>query len=116
MVEDKKFVFDKRRFPRLTINFEVQIYSANKNLLGKGLTQDISASGMRIKTDVAQSLKMGVELFITFALPEGPLVDKIRGEIKGVVKSTSSQELRLRFTEFKALDLLREYIEKKLNQ
>lgn len=116
MSEDKKFVFDKRRFPRLTINFDVQIYTVAKVLLGKGVTEDISASGMRIKSDIAQSLRNGLEVFITFSLPEGPVVDKIRGEIKGVVKSTSSQEIRLRFTEFKALDLLREYVEKKLNQ
>lgn len=116
MTQDKKFVFDKRRFPRLAISFDVQIYSSTRVFLGNGVTLDISASGMRIKSEIAQSLRMGNEIFVTFSLPEGPVVDKIRGEIKGVVKAMSSQEIRFRFTEFKALDLLREYIEKKIDK
>ena len=111
---DDKFVFDKRRFPRVNINFEVEVYSSTRVLLGKGEAVDVSASGMRVKSSVAQNLRQGLEIFISFTLPEGPSVNKIRGEIKGVVKSSSNQEFRLRFTEFKAMDILRDYIEKKL--
>jgi hypothetical protein len=114
--KEKMFKFDKRRFPRLQINIQVQIFSMNKVLLGKGVTQDISASGIRIMTDIAQSLRQGTEVFVTFLLPEGPAVEKLRGEIKGIIKSTAEQEIRLRFSEFRALDILKEYIEKKLNQ
>ena len=112
--DPKKFTFDKRRFPRLTLNLQVQLFSLNKTLLGKGVMLDISASGIRIMTDVAQSLRTGTELMVTFSLPEGPVVEKMRGEIKGIVKSTAEQEIRLRFSELKAVDLLRDYIEKKV--
>lgn len=110
------FVFDKRRFPRVLIDAEVDIYSVTKVLLGKGKIADISASGVRIKTDITQSLRKGLEIFLTFTLPEGPTVDKLRSEIKGIIKSTTGQEFGLRFTEFRALDVLRNYVEKKLKK
>lgn len=116
MAEGTHFVFDKRRFPRVSIKFDVMIYSTAKVYLGDGTALDVSASGIRIRTSIANTLRQGTEIFITFTLPEGPTVDKIRGEIKGVIKSLNDQDIRLRFTEFKALDTLRDYIEKSLKE
>jgi c-di-GMP-binding flagellar brake protein YcgR len=106
-------MFDKRRFTRVPVDFDVEIYSQTKVLIGKGKAVDISVSGMGVVQSLAAAFGMGREIFVTFTLPDGSAFDRIRAEVRGTeAYKDKGKLLKLRFTEMKVLDAMKAYIEK----
>ena len=105
--------FEKRRFARIPVDFVVEIYSRTKIALGNGKAVDISASGMGVVQNIPNTpFRNGTECYVTFTLPNGTRLEKIRAEIRGVEKyKEEGNLLKLRFSEIKVLDAMKIYIE-----
>ncbi|OGF45190.1 MAG: hypothetical protein A2231_09480 [Candidatus Firestonebacteria bacterium RIFOXYA2_FULL_40_8] len=117
MADEKNFSLDKRRFQRVNITLEVTLFSSQKTLLGNGELRDISASGLKFETTLTKGIFKGGELIVSFTLPDGPKIEKLRCEIKAATKLLPSGfVVCVRFTELKAIDLLRDYIESKITK
>lgn len=102
---------DKRRFPRHPVDFAVDLFSQTRVALGKAKAVDISNSGMSVSHNLNFIFKTGTEIFLSFQLPGGKALSKIRGEVRGIAKnSDGSTHLKLRFTEMKVLDAMKEYM------
>jgi hypothetical protein len=105
-------LFDKRRFQRIPVDFEVDVFSQTKVPLGKAKAIDMSASGIGLKSKLSFSFRNGIEIFISFKLPDGTFLDKVRAEVRGIEKLEDGFLLKLRFTEIKVLDIIASYLEK----
>lgn len=105
-------MFDKRRFPRVEVDFEVEIFSSLKASLGKGRAVDISTSGIGVKTVQPLKINRTADSFVTLSLPDGTSLDKARVEVRGVEKYKDGYLVKLRFTEMKVIDTMREYVAK----
>ncbi|MFH1074793.1 MAG: PilZ domain-containing protein [Candidatus Firestonebacteria bacterium] len=107
-------MFNKRRFERVHTEFEVELFSQTGVALGKGKATDISSSGMGVTHTLSFPFRTGTEIYLSFQLPDnGAVLSKIRGELRGIEKmKDGSTLLKLRFTEMKVLDIIKEYMEK----
>ena len=105
-------MFDKRRFIRVNVDIEAEMFSAAKTSIGKGRAIDVSISGIGVKHTLTQGFRNGGEIFVTFTLPDGTAFDKIRAEVRGNEKLLDGLLLKLRFTEMKVLDAMKQYVEK----
>ncbi|MFH1073548.1 MAG: PilZ domain-containing protein [Candidatus Firestonebacteria bacterium] len=114
MADERNFFLDKRRFPRVSIKLEVTVFSSQRTLLGNGELRDISASGLKFETPIMKGIYKGGEVIVSFTLPDGPKIEKLRCEIKAVTKSETGYVVCVRFTELKAIDLLRDYVESRI--
>lgn len=116
-MSDEKNFMDKRRFQRVNFNTEITVYNANRMPMGKGEVVDVSASGIKFETLIEKGITKGGELLVSFALlPDGPAAVKVRGEVKMLTKLPMGWTVSLRFTELKTIDLLKDYIEKKVTK
>ena len=108
---------DKRRFPRHPVDFPVDLFSQTRVALGKAKAIDISNSGIGVTHTLNFVFKAGTEIFMSFQLPGGAALSKIRGEIRGTEKWTDgSTLLKLRFTEMKVLDTMKAYMATRVAQ
>ena len=107
-------IYDKSRFERVHVDFDVDLFSQTRVVLGKGKAVDISNSGMGVTHNLAFQFRAGTEIFLSFQLPNnGAVLSKIRMELRGVEKmKDGSTLLKLRFTEMKVLDIMKEFFEK----
>lgn len=104
--------FEKRRFQRVIVDFDVELFSSTKVPIGKAKAIDISASGMGVKSNLSFQFRKGTEIFMSFRLQDDTFLEKIRVEVRGVDKLEDGFLLKLRFTEIKVLDIMKSYIEK----
>ncbi|OGF45189.1 MAG: hypothetical protein A2231_09475 [Candidatus Firestonebacteria bacterium RIFOXYA2_FULL_40_8] len=106
-------IYDKRRFERVQAGFDVDLFSQTKVVLGKGKATDISNTGMGVTHTLSFPFKSGTEIYVSFQLPDGAALNKIRAELRGTDKlKDGSTLLKLRFTEMKVLDTMKEYLGK----
>lgn len=105
-------MFDKRRFQRIDVDFEVELFSSAKLPVGKGKAIDVSTSGMGVKCALQFKFSKTADIFVTFKLPDETAFDKIRAEVRGVEKFQDGFLVKLRFTEMKVIDAMKEYISK----
>ena len=116
MDNEKKYILDKRSFPRVNVTLEMSVFSSQRTLIGNGELRDISASGLRFDTPVTKGIFKGGEIIVSFALPDGPKIEKMRCEIKAAIKTDKGFTVCVRFMELKAIDLIRPYIESKMTK
>lgn len=57
--EDLFMIYDKRRFPRIDVDFEVELFSQTRVPVGKGKAIDISTSGIGVKSNLGFQFKKG---------------------------------------------------------
>jgi len=115
MPDEKNFILDRRRFPRVDVILEIAVFSSQRTLLGTGELKNISASGLKFKTGVDRGISKGGDIIVSFTLPDGPAIEKLHCEIKTAQKLEKGYFVGARFSQLKAIDMLRDYIEKKIN-
>ncbi|MFH1823938.1 MAG: PilZ domain-containing protein [Candidatus Firestonebacteria bacterium] len=103
-------IFDKRRFQRVPVDFDVELFSATKVPVGQAKAIDLSTSGLGVKSNLSFQFRKSTEIFISFKLPDDTFLEKIRVEIRGVDKLEDGFLLKLRFTEMKVLDIMKSYL------
>jgi len=105
-----------RRFQRIGLNIEVNVFSVSRDLMGKGQIVDISASGIKFETQIEKGISKFGELRVSFCLPDGSEIAMTRGEVKALTKLALGWIVRLKFAEPKTVLLLKDYIEKRTSE
>jgi len=112
-VNENKAVVNKRRFQRIEVNAAVDVFSTLKTLLGKGELVDVSASGIKFKTQITKGIVRFGEIMVSFKLSDSLEIVKAKGEVKLLTNLPEGSLVSLKFEEPRIVYLLKPYVENK---
>ncbi len=112
-MNENKAVVNKRRFQRIEVNAAVDVFSTLKTLLGKGELVDVSASGIKFKTQITKGIVRFGEIMVSFKLSDSLEIVKAKGEVKLLTNLPEGSLVSLKFEEPRIVYLLKPYVENK---